>query len=61
MTDEKLDQILKQALAPEISDKEIRVHGRRKGKMRRYSKIGKGAAAAGAGPCRYRNFRAGIF
>ena len=46
MTDEKLDQILRQALAPEISDKEIRVHGRRKGKMRRYSKIGKGAAAA---------------
>ena len=34
MTDEKLDQILKQALAPEINDSEIRVHKRRKGKMK---------------------------
>ena len=34
MTDEKLDQILKQALAPEINDSEIRVHRRRKGKMK---------------------------
>ena len=33
MTDEKLDQILKQALAPEISDREIRIHRRRKDKM----------------------------
>ena len=46
MTDEKLDQILKQALAPEINDREIRVRGRRKGKMRKYGKIGKVAAAA---------------
>ena len=33
MTDEKLDQILKQALAPEISESEIRIHRRRKDKM----------------------------
>ncbi|MCI9051584.1 MAG: DUF4179 domain-containing protein [Lachnospiraceae bacterium] len=49
MTDEKLDQILKQALAPEIDDREIWVHERRKGKMRKYGiigKIGKAAAAA---------------
>ena len=46
MTDEKLDQILKQALAPEINDREIRVRGRRKGKMKKYGKIGKVAAAA---------------
>lgn len=44
MTDEKLEQILKQALAPEISDKEIRVHKRRKGKMK-FGKIGRAAAA----------------
>lgn len=48
MTDEKLDQILKQALAPEINDREIRVRGRRKGKMKKYGKIGKVAAAAAA-------------
>ncbi|MBD5494558.1 MAG: DUF4179 domain-containing protein [Lachnospiraceae bacterium] len=46
MTDEKLDQILKQALAPEINDKEIRVRRRRKGKMKKSYKIGKAAAAA---------------
>ncbi len=46
MTDEKLDQILKQALAPEISDREIRIHRRRKDKVNKFSKIGKGAAAA---------------
>ncbi|MDE5908234.1 MAG: DUF4179 domain-containing protein [Lachnospiraceae bacterium] len=46
MTDEKLDQILKQALAPEINDREIRVRRRRKGKMRKFGKIGKAAAAA---------------
>ena len=46
MTDERLDQILKQALVPEINDREIRVHRRRKGKMRKYGKIGKGVAAA---------------
>ncbi len=45
MTDEKLDQILKQALAPEISDREIRIHRRRKGKMKKIVKIGKCAAA----------------
>ena len=28
MTDEKLDQILKQALATEISEREIRIHRR---------------------------------
>ena len=48
MTDEKLDQILKQALAPEISDREIRVHRRRKGKMKKFGKIGMAAAAAAA-------------
>ena len=48
MTDEKLDQILKQALAPEINDTEIRVRKRRKGKMRKFDKIGKGIAAAAA-------------
>lgn len=46
MTDEKLDQILKQALAPEISDREIRIHRRRKDKMNQFGKIGKGTAAA---------------
>lgn len=45
MTDEKLDQILKQALAPEISDREIQVH-RRKEKMRKSGRVGKIAAAA---------------
>lgn len=48
MTDEKLDQILKQALAPEISDREIRIHRRRKDKMNKFGKIGKGVAAAAA-------------
>ncbi|MCI9101646.1 MAG: DUF4179 domain-containing protein [Lachnospiraceae bacterium] len=46
MTDEKLDQILKQALAPEISDKEIRIYRRRKDKMNKFGKIGKCVAAA---------------
>ena len=46
MTDEKLDQILKQALAPEISDREIRIHRRRKDKMNKFGKIGKCVAAA---------------
>lgn len=46
MTDEKLDQILKQALAPEISDREIRIHRRRKDNMKKYNKIGKCVAAA---------------
>ena len=46
MTDEKLDQILKQALAPEISDKEIRIHRRRKDKMRKSDRIKKVLAAA---------------
>lgn len=41
MTDEKLDQILKQALAPEVYDTEIMVHKRRKGKMRKFDKIRK--------------------
>lgn len=45
MTDEKLDQILKQALAPEISDREIQIHRRRKDKMKQIGKIGKVAAA----------------
>lgn len=45
MTDEKLDQILKQALAPEISDREIRIHRRRKDKMKQIGRIGKVAAA----------------
>lgn len=46
MTDEKLDQILKQALAPEISDREIQIHGRRKVSMKKFDKIGKVAAVA---------------
>ncbi len=46
MTDEKLDQILKQALAPEISDREIQIRKGRKDTMKRFGKIGKGAAAA---------------
>ena len=46
MTDEKLDQILKQALAPEISDREIRVYGRRKSKMKKFGKIEKAAIVA---------------
>ena len=46
MTDEKLDQILKQALAPEISDREIQIHRRRKDKMITFGRIGKGVAAA---------------
>ncbi len=46
MTDEKLDQILKQALAPKINDSEIQVHKKRKGKMRKVGKIGKVVAAA---------------
>ena len=45
MTDKRLDQILKQALAPEIDDTEIRVY-RRKGKMKKFDKIGKVVAAA---------------
>lgn len=45
MTDEKLDQILKQALAPEISDGEIQIHRRRKDKMKQIGRIGKVAAA----------------
>ena len=48
MTDEKLDQSLKQALAPEISDGEIQVRKRRKGKMKKFGKIGKAVAAAAA-------------
>lgn len=46
MTDEKLDQILKQALAPEISDREIRIHRRRKDNMKKVNRIGKCVAAA---------------
>ena len=46
MTDEKLDQILKQALAPEISNREIRIRKRRKNKMKKLGKIGKAVAAA---------------
>ncbi len=46
MTDEKLDQILKQALAPEINDREIRIDRRRKGKMKKFGKVGKSVAAA---------------
>ena len=42
---EKLDQILKQALAPELSDKEIQIHRRRKDKMNKFGKIGKCVAA----------------
>lgn len=48
MTDEKLDQILKQALAPEIDDTEITVHRGRKNKMRKFGVIGKAIAAAAA-------------
>ena len=48
MTDEKLDQILKQALAPEINDTEIMVHKRKKNKIRKFEKIGKAIAAAAA-------------
>ena len=48
MTDEKLDQILKQALAPEINDTEIMVHRGRKDKMRKFGIIGKAIAAAAA-------------
>lgn len=47
MTDEKLDQILMQALAPEIDDSEIKVN-RRKGKMRKLGKPCKVVAAAAA-------------
>ncbi|MCI9532525.1 MAG: DUF4179 domain-containing protein, partial [Lachnospiraceae bacterium] len=46
MTDEKLEQIIKQALVPEISDKEIRINRRRKDEMNKFRKIGKGVAAA---------------
>lgn len=46
MTDERLDQILKQALAPEIDDREIQVYKRRKDKMRKFIRIGKAVAAA---------------
>ena len=46
MTDEKLDQILKQALAPEINDTEIMVHRGGKNKMRKFGIIGKAVAAA---------------
>ena len=46
MTDEKLDQILKQALAPEINDTEIIVHRGRKSTMRKIGIIGKAIAAA---------------
>lgn len=46
MTDDKLDQILKQALAPEIDDREIRVRRRRKSRMRKSIHIGKAVAAA---------------
>ena len=48
MTDEKLDQIIKQALAPEINDAEIMVHRGRKNKMRKFGIIGKAIAAAAA-------------
>lgn len=46
MTDEALDQILKQALAPEISDREIQIRRRRKDNMKKFGKIGKAAAAS---------------
>ncbi len=46
MTDEKLEQIIKQALVPEISDKEIWINRRRKDEMNKFRKIGKGVAAA---------------
>ena len=56
MTDEKLDQILKQALAPEIDDSEIRIHKRRKDKMGIFRKIGTVAAAVlGVGGLGYFN------
>lgn len=48
MTDEKLDQILKQALAPEINEREIRVRRRRKDKMKKSGIIEKSAAAVAA-------------
>ncbi len=48
MTDEKLDQILKLALAPEIDEKEIRVCRRRKVKMKKSRTAGIVAAAAAA-------------
>ena len=47
MTDEKLDQILKQALTPEIDDSEIQV--RRKGRKRRMTR--KTAVASGLVAC----------
>ena len=46
MTDEKLDQILEQALAPEINDREIRVRRRRRSKMQEFGIVGKVTAAA---------------
>lgn len=45
MTDEKLDQILRLALAPEIDEAEIRIFKRRKDKMRKSVKVGTTAAA----------------
>lgn len=45
MTDEKLDQILRLALAPEIDEAEIRIFKRRKDKMRKSVKVGTAAAA----------------
>ncbi len=48
MTDEKLDQVLRQALAPKIDDIEIQVDKRRKDEMRRFDRIKKGVAAAAA-------------
>ena len=47
MTDEKLDQILKQALTPEIDDSEIQV--RRKGRKRRMTR--KTGVASGLVAC----------
>lgn len=47
MTDEKLDQILKQALTPEIDDSEIQV--RRKGRKRRMTR--KTVVASGLVAC----------
>ena len=46
MTDEKLDQILEQALAPEINDRVIRVRRRRRSKMQEFGIVGKVTAAA---------------
>ena len=60
MTDERLDQILKQALAPEISDKDIQIHRRRKGKVKKSGKTGNVLAAA-VTACRYRDWGIGIF